>query len=342
MSVWTGDRLSAHPDNMLVLSEKEMSVSDWAFRNRKLAGRFTDNIPGAEALHLPLVTERKGFGVLAVTLSEQTLSLAQRDLLEAFARQAALVLDRVDLRAAAEQTRLVAESERLSRALLNSISHELRTPLAASASAAGALMEAEEVPKEQRRVLAGEIQEANERLNRIIGNLLDVTRLEAGKVVPRFDWYDARDLVQTTVRELKRELVGRAVDFKLPGKPLLVRCDFSLTQHALGNLLVNAANHTPGGTPIEVAARLADGNLRLSVADRGRGIPVELLPRIFEKFFRAPGAPAGGSGLGLTIAKGFIEAQGGAISVENRADGGAVFSLQLPQPEPVAMTEPIA
>jgi two-component system sensor histidine kinase KdpD len=261
VSLLTGEKLSAHPDNTLTLTEKELSVSDWAFRHRKAAGRFTDNIPRADALHLPLATEHKVLGVLAVALAEQSLGLAQRDLLETFARQAALVLDRVELRAAAEQTRLVAESERLSRVLLNSISHELRTPLAASTSAASALVESEDAPREQRRTLVGEIQEANARLNRIVGNLLDVTRLEAGKVVPRFDWYDARDLVQTTIRDLQVDLGEHSLKVELPPEPMLVRCDFSLTQHALGNLIVNAAVHTPPGTPVEVTAQFAGGSL---------------------------------------------------------------------------------
>ncbi len=155
------NRLFAHPDSSLALSEKELSVADWAFRQRKAAGRFTDNLPGAEALHLPLATERKVFGILAVGFPDKRLTLAQRDLLETFARQAALVLDRVELRTAAEQARLLAESEKFSRTLLNSISHELRTPLAASTSAASALAAAGAAPPEQQRALIGEIQEAN-------------------------------------------------------------------------------------------------------------------------------------------------------------------------------------
>jgi two-component system sensor histidine kinase KdpD len=335
------DKLAAHPDNTLALSEKELSVSDWAFRHRKAAGRFTDNLPGAGALHLPLGSERKTFGVLAVGLPGQNLPMAQRDLLETFARQAALVLDRVELRAAAEQTRLFVESERLSRALLNSISHELRTPLAAITSAATALSEAAEAPVEQRRLLLSEIQEANARLNRIVGNLLDVARLESGKVVPRLDWHDARDLVQTTLRELKHELSTHPVKLELPSQPVLVRIDFSLAQHALANLLVNAAIYTPAGTAVEVQAQSADSSLLLSVADRGPGIPSELLPRVFEKFFRAPNAAAGGSGLGLTIAKGFVEAHGGSIIAANRPSGGAVFTLRFPQCEPPPTLDPV-
>jgi len=330
------DKLSPHPDNTFTLDEKELSVSDWAFRHRKAAGRFTDNLPGAAALHLPLASEHKSFGVMAVALPEQNLPLAQRDLLETFGRQAALVLDRVELRAAAEQTRLLAESERLSRVLLDSISHELRTPLAASTSAASALAEQSDSTSDQRRSLVGEIQEANARLNRIVGNLLDVARLESGKVVPRLDCYDAGDIAQTTVRELHAELQGRVLKLELPPEPLLVRCDFSLMQHALANLLMNAVTHTPEATPIDLQVRAEGGAVVFEVADRGSGIPNEVMPRIFEKFFRAPNAPTGGSGLGLTIAKGFIQAMSGTIAVANRARGGAVFSLRLPQMETVA------
>jgi two-component system sensor histidine kinase KdpD len=333
VSLPVGDKLAPHPDSALALSEKELSVSDWAFRHRKTAGRFTDTLPGAGALHLPMATEQKVFGVVAVALTGESLPLVQRDLLEAFARQAALVLDRIELRTAAEQTRLLAESERLGRALLNSISHELRTPLAASASAASALADADAAPHEHRRLLVAEIQEANARLNRIVGNLLDVARLESGKIVPRLDWYDARDLVQTTVRELQRELATHPVKLEIRAEPMLARFDFSLVQHALANLLVNAATHTPPGTPVEVEAQFAEGGVILSVADRGPGISSEMLPRIFDKFFRAPNAPVGGSGLGLTIAKGFVEAQGGTITAANRPGGGAIFSLRLPQSE---------
>lgn len=327
------DTLAPHPDSSLNLADKDISVSDWAFRHRQAAGRFTDNLPGASALHLPLSTERKTFGVLAVALPFDNMSIPQRELLEAFARQAALVLDRIELRAAAEQTRLLAESERLGRALLNSISHELRTPLAASTSAASALAAAPEAAPEQRRILLAEIQEANARLNRVVGNLLDVARLESGKVVPRLDWYDARDMVQTALRELERDLAGHSVSVDLPPEPMLARFDFTLLQHAIANLLVNAAFHTPAGTPIEVHGRFADDSLVLTVADRGPGIPPEALPRIFDKFYRGANASAGGSGLGLTIARGFIEAHGGTITVQNRPGGGALFSLRLPQPE---------
>jgi len=277
------------------------------------------------------VTERAVVGVLSVNLLEKNLPLARRDLLEAYARQAALVLDRVALRAAAEQSKLVAESERLSNALLNSISHELRTPLAAISSATSALVETNNA--EVAKKMAAEIQEASARLNRLVGNLLDVTRLGSGHVRPNLDWCDVGDLVHVTVRALERELAGREVKIEIPEKLPLARLDFTLMQQALSNLLLNAAVHTPAGTAIWIQARQEKSELTLSVADNGPGLPLDLLPRIFDKFFRAPNAPAGGSGLGLAIVKGFVEAHGGQISVANRPGGGAIFTIKIPQTE---------
>jgi len=323
--------LAAHPDSSLALTDKELHVAEWSFLNRQPAGKFTDNLPGADALHLPLVTEHSVVGVLSVQVPEKTLPLARRDLLEAYARQAALVLDRVALRAAGEQSKLVAESERLSNALLNSISHELRTPLAAITSATGALAESQPKDGGMDRKMVAEIQEAATRLNRLVGNLLDVTRLDSGHVRPRLDWCDVGDLVQTTVHSLERELAGREVKVELAEKIPLARLDYTLMQQALSNLLLNAVVHTPPGSPVLVQARHENSQLILSVADNGPGLPPESLPRIFDKFFRAPAAPAGGSGLGLAIVKGFVEAHGGQISAANRPGGGAVFTIRVPQ-----------
>lgn len=322
--------LAAHPDSPLTLTGKELNVADWAFQHRQAAGRFTDNLPGADALHLPLATERAVLGVLSVSPPDKTLTLSQRDLLEAYARQAALVLDRVALRAAAEQSKLVAESERLSNALLNSISHELRTPLAAITSATNTLVEAKDGKLQQSMV--GEIQEAAARLNRLVGNLLDVTRLESGHVQAKLEWCDIGDIIQTTLRTLERELAGREVKLEVAKTPL-AHLDFTLMQQTLSNLLLNTVMHTPNHTTILVQAYTEGKELVLRVGDNGPGLPPELLPRVFEKFVRAPNAPPGGSGLGLAIVKGFVEAQGGRISAENKLSGGAVFTIRLPQSE---------
>ena len=202
-----GDRIIVHPDSILALPEKELAVADWAFRQNKAAGRFTTNLPGATALHIPLFTDRKTLGVLAVSV-EKEMQLAQRELLNIFAQQTALALDRAELRALTAQARLLAESERLSRVLLNSISHELRTPLAAIVSATSSLADAESPTPELRRAMIGELVEASARLDRVVSNLLDLARLEQGSVRPRIDWHDMRDVVRTTVTELKTRTGG--------------------------------------------------------------------------------------------------------------------------------------
>ncbi|MCC7377059.1 MAG: sensor histidine kinase KdpD [Verrucomicrobiales bacterium] len=326
------DTLKPHPDGSLELAEKELAVANWALRHRQAAGRTTRNLPGGDCLHLPLATDRKAFGVLIIELPASPLALGQRELLETFARQAAMVLDRSDLQAAAGQARLLAESERLARTLLNSISHELRTPLAVSTTAVAALRDhAQDPDPALRESLLAEIQQANARLNRIVGNLLDVTRLESGQIRPRLDWHDARDLVQTVIREWALEPTHNLIHLHLPAEPLLARLDYSLMQQALGNLLLNAITHTPEGTPIEIGAELADNALVLTVADRGPGIPPDLLPRLFLKFNRGTDAHPGGTGLGLAIVKGLVEAHGGTVTAQNRPQGGSLFTLRLPQ-----------
>jgi two-component system sensor histidine kinase KdpD len=248
-------------------------------------------------------------------------------------------LDRVALRAAAEQSKLIAESERLSNTLLNSISHELRTPLAAITSAANTLVEAKNDGKLQGTMI-DEIQEAAGRLNRLVGNLLDLTRLESGHVQAKLEWCDVGDVIQTTLRMLERELSGREVKVDVAEKMPLARLDFTLMQQALSNLLLNAVVHTPPGTPISLQARTEPGHLVLSVADQGPGLTPELLPRVFGKFVRGAHAPPGGSGLGLTIVKGFVEAHGGSVTAGNRPGGGAAFTIRVPQTEAPPVSEP--
>jgi two-component system sensor histidine kinase KdpD len=326
------DKLESHPDSTLAITEKELGVADWAFRHRKAAGRFTDNLPGAAALHLPLATDRKTLGVLAVALTENNLPLAQRNLLETFARQAALVLERVELRAAAEQTRLLAESERLGKTLLNSVSHELRTPLAAITSGATGLRDAGPLTPAQARLVA-EVDEAAGRLNRLVRNLLDLSRLEGGTLHPKPDWHDLRDLIHTTVQNACPALAAHPINIAVDADLPLVKLDFAITEQILANLLSNAVVHTPAGTPVEVRASTDDGELIIEVADRGPGLPPGDPNRLFDRFQRGPNAPPGGTGIGLSLVKGFAEAQGGTATAANRLGGGAIFTVRLPLPK---------
>ena len=204
------------------------------------------------------------------------LATEQRDLLDSFVRQIALVLDRQRLRDAEQQAKLVSESERLSKTLLNSVSHEIRTPLAAISNAAGNLGEAQRgALNEFQQTMVDEIQEASKRLNRLVGNLLNMTRVESGHVKPKLDWCDVADLIQATLKEIERDMSRHGVTLTLAQDLPLVRMDFVLMQQVLTNLLLNVAAHTPPGTPVNIDARVDSGSLALAVSDQGPGLPPE-------------------------------------------------------------------
>jgi two-component system sensor histidine kinase KdpD len=273
--------------------------------------------------------------------SAKALNVQQRNLLESFVRQIALVIDRQRLRDADINARLLEKSEQLSRTLLNSVSHELRTPISAITSATSALAEAGPLNPAQRGLTA-EIETASTRLNRVVQNLLGAARLQSGHLALKLDWCNAAELVHVSIRNLERQLEGRSVTLDIPKDMPLIRADFVLLEQALNNLLLNAATHTPSGTPIDVRARIEGKEMILAVADRGPGLSPSELERVFDLFHRGPDAKPGGTGLGLPIVKGFVEAQGGRVTAVNRAGGGAEFCIWFPIPEapaaPVEMT----
>ena len=322
--------LTPHFASSLTLSEKERGVSDWAWRNRKKAGRFTDTLPSAEGFHIPLVREDLALGVLVIRVSpDASLTLAQRDLAESFAAQLALLVESETFRAAGEREKLLAESEKLHRALLDGVSHELKTPLAILHSAAESLKRADEKTRGQ---LTDEIITATQRLHRLVNNLLDQTRLESGALKPKLDWCDPHDLINAARDGVQDSLGDHPLEASVPADMPLFRADFALMEQVIANLLLNAALHTPPGTPIFLAAGV-DGARRkvfITVADRGPGLPPTMHDRLFKKFQRGDAARAGGLGLGLSIIRGFVVAQGGDVVAGENPGGGAVFTVYLP------------
>ncbi len=322
--------LHPHFSGSHAVDEKELGVAQWSFLNRRPAGRFTDTLPSSSGYYIPLLRGGKALGVLGLTLpADSPMTLAQKDLLDSFARQIALVIERELLRAAGEREKLLAESDKLHRTLLDSVSHELRTPLAVISSAVENLDTPDPV---LRRELIAETRTAARRLNRLVGNLLDQTRLESGALTPRLDWCDAGDIIRAAVEGVGDALAGHPLEILVPEEVPLVRADFALTEQVLANLLLNAARHTPPETPILVTAGLAGAEPRFffTVADRGPGFPPAMRDRLFKKFARGDAARAGGLGLGLSIARGFIVAQGGELMVGENPGGGAVFTVYLP------------
>ena len=326
--------LSPHFAGSFPLDEKERGVADWALRNRRHAGRFTDTLPASAGYYVPLVREEQAVGILGVKVpADQLLSLEQRDLLDFFARQLALVIEREHLRTASEREKLLAESEKLHRALLEGVSHELRTPLAVITAAVENLPEAD---APLRTSLIAEMRIAARRLNRLVGNLLDQTRLQSGALRPNPDWCDARDLINAALDATRDALAGRPLTITVPDDLPPVRADFALTEQALANLFLNAAIHTPDGTPVSVSAGIESGGQRIffTVADRGPGFPPEQRDELFKKFVRGKSAKAGGLGLGLSIVRGFILAQGGEVVLRETPGGGATVTLFLPHASP--------
>ena len=325
-----GSALMPHFAGSFAISEKERGVADWAWRNRKKAGRFTDTLPSAEGFHLPLVRDDLAIGVLVLKMpANVSLSLAQRDLAESFASQLSQMVEREQLRAAGEREKLLAESEKLHRTLLDGVSHELKTPLAVLSAAVENLATADEVTRAD---LGDEIKTATRRLNRLVNNLLDQTRLESGALRPRMDWCDGHDLVNAAVDGVSELLVEHPFEANIPQDLPLFRADAALMEQVIANLLLNSALHTPAGTPIFLAAGLdrAKSRVYFTVADRGPGLPAAMRERLFQKFQRGDAAKAGGLGLGLSIIRGFVTAQGGDVVAGENPGGGAVLTVYLP------------
>jgi two-component system sensor histidine kinase KdpD len=322
-AVWLRDDsgLSCHSAGAFVPSSKDESVAAWAFQKKQSAGKSTDTLPDADALHIPLVTGDRAEGVLTVRL-DRSPTLEQRELLDAFAAQLALFVNKERALEESRAVQVARQSQRLQKALFDSVSHELKTPLAAMS---GAL--------QQQQSDRAELQQAVRRLTRTVDHLLDATRLESGLLQPVREWCEPADLLREAVAAtgLNDNDVRINVAKNLP----TIFVDSRLIQQALGALLSNAVGH--GNLPIDLSAARDDSMLVISVADHGPGLAPGEENKVFEKFYRGPRTRPGGLGLGLSIARQLIEAHSGEIVARNREGGGARFSIRLPLGEPMRL-----
>ena len=283
---------------------------------------------------LPLEASNGAVGVLAIRMATPA---GQRRvefwrLAQAFAAQAGLAIERVRLAEAARRAQMLEAAERLQAALLNSISHDLRTPLVGITGALTMLRDSDtQMDAEARRGLVSDACAEADHLNRLVGHLLDMARIEAGAMHLAPEPCDVQDVVGTALEQAADRLAGRQLRTELPAELPLVNMDFVLIVQVLVNLIDNAIKYSPDGAPIEISATIEESMLRLEVADRGTGVPADDLARVFDKFYRVhrPDAVAG-SGLGLAICKGIVEAHNGAIAAANRPGGGTVISFTLP------------
>lgn len=318
----------------LALDMKEQAVADWAFRNNHPAGRATDTLVSANLIYLPLQTPSNVLGVMGVKLMHQHDYHSQdnRRLLDAFTTQAAMAMERIRFSRQAEQAQILQARENLERALLNSISHDLRTPLVSVTGVLSSLKEeGTHLSDHARRELLESACSEAERLNRFVGNLLDMTRIEAGAIRLNVELCDVQDLVGCALAATEQRLGNRSVEIRLADNLPLVSMDLVLMTQVLVNLLDNAHKYASAESSIEVNASTDNGWLSLEVSDRGPGVPEHDLKRVFDKFYRIPiPEGAGGTGLGLSICKGIVEAHGGKIIAENRTGGGLRIVIRLP------------
>ena len=321
-----------HASSDMILDEKEHGVAVWSYRNRRAAGRFTDTLASSRAFYLPLLTAARAYGVLAVQPTpDRRLTLDERDLLESFAQQVALVLEKESLRAEAETGRLAAQSEDLYRSLFNSVSHELQTPLAVLQTG---LEELTRTADTRLHSIAEAMGDAMERLKRLVKNLLDSARLETGHLEPRREWGEVRDLIDQAIDLVNSTQLESQLVVHLPDGLPLLHVDFGLLSQAIANVLHNAVVHTSPKVTIRLEAEASPASLLLRISDNGPGIPSDMLETIFDRFARGRDAKPGGSGLGLAIARGFIQIHGATIEASTPPGGGATFLIRLPLEKP--------
>ncbi|HWI53718.1 MAG TPA: ATP-binding protein [Symbiobacteriaceae bacterium] len=301
--------------------------------HRPVALRLTDEgEPAPGAVCIPLTTALGSVGVLEIAESLSDLTADQRRLLEAFAVQAAVVVERSELAESAQRALLLEETEKLQTALLHSISHSLRTPLASVIGSLSTLADRDrELSPAVRAELVDTAREEADRLNWLVSNLLDMTRLESGHLKLTTDWNDLEDVIGVSLAQTSTLLKDRSVEVHTEEGLPLVLLDQGLIVQVLDNLLANAAKYSPAGEPVEIRVRRCEDGVWISVADRGPGIPQEDLERVFDKFYRVRslGGPPG-TGLGLTICRGIVEAHRGRIWAEGRPGGGTVVTFSLP------------
>ena len=267
-------------------------------------------------------------GVVAVKHSS-VFTHGEEQFWDAFLSQISSKLEREFLREVAKKSYILSESDKLYKALFNSISHELRIPVATIVGASDTLLD-QNYPEETRKKLYNEINTASLRLNRLIENLLNMSRLESGRITLQPDWCDVHDLANGVTESLQEELKPFKLSVIIQVNMPLVYIDYGLIEQVLHNLLLNAAQHSPNGSQIRIKFYYDNGNFTIQVMDRGSGFHTSDLSSIFNKFYRGRNAKAGGTGLGLSICRGFIEAHKGSINAENRKNGGALFTIKLP------------
>jgi two-component system, OmpR family, sensor histidine kinase KdpD len=334
-----GGRIIYPSDSPLPESLKgcDISVAQWVFDHKQIAGQGTDTLPGADAVYFPITGFRGVIGVLALRAANlrRVFLPEQRRLLDTFINQIVQTIERVRLSEDAQQSQMRIESELLRNSLLSAISHDLRTPLASIVGAASTLVDKDaQLSQADRQELGSTIFDEALRMSNLTNNILDMARLDSGKAQLNRQWYPLDEIIGGALARLKRKREGRNIKTKLPEGLCLVRLDAVLIEQVLINIIENACKYSPSGSQIEISAERSAHMLKVSVSDHGPGIPVGEEEKLFDKFYRLTREDSqSGVGLGLSICKAIVIAHGGLIGVNNRPEGGAEFYFVLPMDE---------
>ncbi|MBI2855022.1 MAG: DUF4118 domain-containing protein [Chloroflexi bacterium] len=323
----------------LAIEDKDLAAAQWSFEHQKTVGSGTDTLPDASGIFIPLNASRGPVGVLALWIADSAAPLAagQTRLLEAYADLAAVAIEHIELAEEARNAQILAASDQLQTALLNSISHDLRTPLVSVIGVLSSLQEEEMgLDEAARKNLIQVAREEAERLNRLITNLLDSSRIEAGAIRISRQLVEVGDIVGVALGQLSGRSGSRLIKKNVPSNLPFVSVDFGLIVQVLVNVLDNAFKYSPPDSPIDIGVQQVDDEVEIVVADRGVGIPPEDLAQVFNKFYRVHRPDSvSGTGLGLSICRGIVEAHEGRIVAENRPCGGTIIRITLPIEEPV-------
>jgi len=304
---------------------------------RVMNAHGTGTAPRDDRVHaVPLQAGGRRIGTLAIVRASPRPRTADDRILTSVATQLAGAIERSRLRQRATEAEILRRTDELKNALLGAVSHDLRTPLASIVASAGSLRQTDvRWTEAERESFLSDIETEARRLSRIVSNLLDLSRMESGTLHPERSWYDVAALIDDVVGRLRPLTQDHPVEVHVPEDFPPVSLDYVEIDQVLSNLIENAARHTRPGSAIVISAQVAGAEAVVEVSDDGPGIPSDALDRVFEPFFRGPsGGTPRGTGLGLAVARGLVEAHGGRISVRNRAEGGAVFRFTLPIEQP--------
>ncbi len=310
----------------------DFNLAQWVFSNSSRAGRFTDSHSESGLTYYPLTGTRLNPGVVVFKIDKSVYG--KKDAFwSTYFTQISNALEREFLGELALRGRILDESDKLYKTLFNLISHEFRIPLATIMGASDTLLTSP-TSERNREELYNEIFKASARLNHLIENLLNMSRLESGKISVHLDWCDIHDLVNKVSKNLSQELEHYNFTKTIPDNLPPVRLDFGLMEQVLYNLILNSCQYSPVSSDIRLKASYENGNLLLSISDSGPGFPDEALPKVFDKFFRVENSRTGGLGLGLSIVKGIVESHKGTVKVENLVNRGAEFAIIIPSEIP--------